>query len=144
MSSAHPPVRRKREGFSRSLAGRYSEDRWKDRFRPPTAPFQLSSRVEKEFEYLPELLGLCPDHHEMAVQDAKLKEPGRKTEDPERLARMWLQSEHWLAAVPTVILAGMYGAAAFSLLSLGPAWAGFLAVSIPVLGVGAWASFGPP
>jgi hypothetical protein len=60
-----------------------------------------------------------------------------------RLSLLWLRSEQWLAAVPTMLLAGMYGAAAFSLLAVGPAWLGFLVFVVPTVGMALWAFVGP-
>jgi hypothetical protein len=60
-----------------------------------------------------------------------------------RLSLLWLRSEQWLAAVPTILLAGMYGAAAFSLLAVGPAWLGFLVFVVPAVGMALWAFVRP-
>lgn len=56
-----------------------------------------------------------------------------------RLSLLWLRCEQWLAAAPTILLAGMFGAAAFSLLAIGPAWLGFVVFVVPLLGMALWA-----
>lgn len=76
------------------------------------------------------------------TKQAAQKDSRHRNESPSVIARFWLRSEQYLAIAPTVALAGMYGAAAFVLLSLGPAWVGFLAVGIPILGAALWAFSG--
>jgi hypothetical protein len=58
------------------------------------------------------------------------------------LARLRVREDQVLAVVPTVLLIGMYGAAAFSLLAMGPAWVGFLLGATPVAGLAVWAFTG--
>jgi hypothetical protein len=141
MTNIRHSARRKCEGYSRNLEGRFSEDRWKNRYKLKDAPFQLGSSVERTLVYFPELA--CDFCLEMSTQLTALKEPGNQTEEDEKLAHRWLRSEQYLAATPTIVLAGMYGAAAFTLLAIGPAWVGFLIVTIPVLGAALWAFSSP-
>jgi len=75
-----------------------------------------------------------------------IKEPGldpNVLKDVRKIPRAWLYSEQFLAAVPTALLIGMYGAAAFSFWSVGPLWVGFLLGAVPTVGLALWAFAGP-
>jgi len=67
--------------------------------------------------------------------------PERNTNSEEsiRIIRRQYAANRLLTIIPTVLLAGMYGAAAFAIFSFGPPWVGFLIGAIPILGIAAWA-----
>jgi hypothetical protein len=82
-----------------------------------------------------------PELNRDFLQERRISSPEELASDS-RLARLRLREDQVLAVVPTVLLIGMYGAAAFSLLAMGPAWVGFLLGATPVAGLAAWAFAG--
>jgi predicted RNase H-like HicB family nuclease len=79
-----------------------------------------------------------------------LRPPGTEVRKPKsRWAvgqglRWQVRIDQWLASAPTILLVGMYAAAAVSLCSLASPWLGFLAGAVPVAALAAWAFWGAP
>lgn len=66
-----------------------------------------------------------------------------KAAEARRLAGRWTSASDWFAVMPTALLTGMYGAAVFSILSIGPVWGGLLLGVTPTLVLAAWAFTNP-
>jgi hypothetical protein len=118
-------------------ARRYTEDRWRryplEAKKPCSSPW-----LDEEPLCLPDQVwwerSCGPDERQDESADTDPKRGG--ADEP---LHVWLRAEQALAAIPTILLVGMAGACAFSLLSAGPAWAGFLAGFIPTSALALWA-----
>lgn len=62
----------------------------------------------------------------------------KEVAEAKRAAHLWTRANDWFAVMPTALLTGMYGAAVFSLLSIGPVWVGFLLGAAPTIALVAW------
>src|SRR5947208_422995 len=119
------------------LARKYSEDRWQryplEAEKPGSSPW-----MDEAPPCLPDQAwwecSLGPDEPRDGPADVDRRQDG--ADEP---LKVWLRAEHALAAIPTILLIGMAGACAFSLLSVGPAWAGFLVGFIPTSALAWWA-----
>jgi hypothetical protein len=111
--------------FSAGNADAYREETWTNRFKPDVSDVYLD---------------YCDSHSRSPVH-GDTDDEGLET--IRRLRRWQSLADQVIKVVPTLLLFGMYGAIAFSLLSIGPAWVGFLIVALPFFGVALWALTGP-
>jgi len=113
------------ERFSVGNANAYREETWANRFKPDVSNAYVD---------------YCADHPQ---SPARLDADDEGLKAIRRIAQWQNRANLVVKASPTLLLFGMYGAAAFSLLSIGPAWVGFLVVALPLSGIAAWALAGP-
>jgi hypothetical protein len=111
--------------FSAGNADAYREDTWANRFKPDISDAYLD---------------YCADHPQ---PPANLNAGNEGLKPVKRIAQWQKRTDDVIKVLPTILLFGMYGAVAFSLLSIGAAWIGFLIVALPLFGIAAWAFTGP-
>lgn len=131
MSSKCTPQPRENRGYSRGFADRYSEERWKVRYKGKEKALRCLCPWGAYLED-------CPRDDLPPPPLAVGQEPN-ESPDATHFVRLWVRAEQVLAVLPTAVLVGAYGAIAFHFLSLGPDWVGFLAGAVPVSGLAAWA-----
>lgn len=111
--------------FSVGNADAYREETWTNRFKPDVSDAYLD---------------YCDNHPQ---SPARLNADNEDIKPVRRIAQWQSRVDQAIKALPTLLLFGMYGAVVFSLLSIGPAWVGFLIVALPLFGISVWALTGP-
>jgi len=112
------------------VAGAYDEDRWTRRYKHEK--ISVSETILLYHDIMPD----CPCE---PAPTRSVRRNKRQKRISDRAIRLSTVVDRWLGIVPTALLIGMYGACAFSLLAIGPVWAGFLAGFLPTSGLAAWA-----
>jgi hypothetical protein len=110
------------------IANPYDEDRWKDRYTVHVRVVDVEI-CAKDFD-----IDLPPPP----------KLSSKVSTQVSRVIRLQHGTNQILSAAPTVILSCVYGAAAFAIFSIGPAWVGFLVGFLVAFGIAAWAYSGSP
>jgi hypothetical protein len=97
----------------------YSEDRWSDRF---------------------ESVSFDDEDTECVAEWHLIKMYAHRNDEGTKLADAYRKSDSILTALPTVLLVGMYAAAACAFFSLAPAWIGFI-IGSSIVAIGAVRAF---
>jgi hypothetical protein len=119
------------------VTSRYAEDRWADRYGGKKPPVVKAIGTYGHFE--PDCL--CDPFEDMSIVTIIKTRSDMKSEESENsFVNLSNVADRLVAVVPTALLAGAYGACAFSAFALGPIWVGILIGSVPTFGLGVWAS----